>query len=352
MLPYWLMFALWSAGALQAERRRDHDSRILFFVAAAIATTLMIGLRYRVGGDWLTYQDTYDDIYFLSLRAALTTTDMGYAASNWLAAQGDLGIWFVNVICGVLFMAGLARLAWKQPNPSLAVLVAIPYLIIVVAMGYTRQAAAIGILCLAIADASERHLLRLIVLSLAAALFHKTAVLVLPILLIPIFRRNALFGVFGGVIFLALSILVLRSSSDRLITNYVQGNYDSQGAAIRVSMNAVAAALFVILRKKFDFTPFQASYWMTCSLLSFAAVPALFIASASSGIDRISLYIIPLQVVVYSQLPYVLSKTSKALPSVLIGVVGYSFTVQFVWLHYAAYSFFWLPYRTVLQGEG
>lgn len=38
-------------------------------------------------------------------------------------------------------------------NPLLAILVAVPNLIIVVAMGYTRQAAAIGLICFAVADA-------------------------------------------------------------------------------------------------------------------------------------------------------------------------------------------------------
>lgn len=38
------------------------------------------------------------------------------------------------------------RFARSQPDPWLAVLVAVPYLVIVVAMGYSRQAVAIGIL--------------------------------------------------------------------------------------------------------------------------------------------------------------------------------------------------------------
>lgn len=68
------------------------------------------------------------------------------------------------------------------------------------------------------------------------------------------------------------------------------------------------------------------------------------ISSASSGVDRLSLYLIPLQAVVYSRLPYILSRDGRALPSVLIAVVGYSFLVQFVWLNYADNANYWLPY--------
>ena len=67
---------------------------------------------------------------------------------NWFAGQNELGIWFVNTICGGIFSYGLIAFARSQPRPWLALAVAVPYLIIVVAMGYTRQAAAIGFVML------------------------------------------------------------------------------------------------------------------------------------------------------------------------------------------------------------
>lgn len=344
MLPYWILFALWSAGAVQAERRRTTDTRLLFFVGAVVLTTLMIGLRFQVGGDWGSYERMYQAIYFLPWSPALAMTDPGYAAINWLAAQADLGIFSVNTICAILFMGGFSRLAWKQPNPALAVLIAVPYLIIVVAMGYTRQAAAIGIICLGIADASERHLIRLTILIAIAALFHKTAILVLPIALVPIFRRNVLFGGFGILLFVVLFALLLRDTSDKLLTNYVQGDYDSQGAAIRVAMNVVAACLFLFFSRRIDIHPFQKSFWITCSLLAILSVAALVLSSASSGVDRISLYLIPLQTITYSRLPYLSLKEKRATPSLIIIVILYSFLVEFVWLNYAQNSNYWIPY--------
>lgn len=344
MLPYWLIFLLWTLGALQTHRNSASQSNFLLFTFASIVTTLMIGFRFEVGGDWGAYERMYEDIYFLSLRVALGRTDPAYALLNWVAAQFDMGVIFVNLVCAVLFMGGLARLAWRQPNPMLAVLVALPYLIIVVAMGYTRQAAAIGIICFALATASERHLIRLTLMIGLAALFHKTAILVLPIALVPIFRRNLLFGGLGAILFGVLFFVLLRDSSDRLVTNYVQSNYDSQGALIRVGMNVVAGVLFLLLRKRIAMPYFQKSFWMSCSVLAFISVIALNISSASSGIDRISLYLIPLQSVVYSRLPFVLNGKKAALPSIVIGVIAYSFLVQFVWLNYAENAVYWIPY--------
>ena len=352
MLPYWLLFAIWMVGAVQAERRRTADPRSIFFIAAAVLTALMIGLRFEVGGDWGSYQRMYETIFFLSWRDALGVTDAAYVTLNWIAGRLDLGVVFGNVVCAALFMLGVGRLAWRQPNPALAVLVGVPYLIIVVAMGYTRQAAAIGIICFAIADASERNLLRTTILICIAALFHKTALLMLPVALVPVFRRNLLFGIVGSVIFAVLFVVLLLGASDKLVTNYVQSNYDSQGATIRVSMNLAAAALFWLFRKRLVLSPFQKSFWTMCSLLAVASVVGLVVSSASSGIDRLSLYLIPLQLVIYSRLPYLVSSSDRAAPSVLIAILGYSFSVQYVWLNYAKNADYWTPYHmTIGQGE-
>lgn len=348
MYPYWLLFAVWAAGALQASRQRSRDAQLLFFIAATLLTTLMIGLRSEVGGDWGSYQRIYENIFFLRFSAALTASDPGYAALNWLSARIGLGITLVNLVCAILFMGGLARLAWKQPNPALGILVAVPYLIIVVAMGYTRQAAAIGLICLAIADASEHRLIRLTFLIFVATLFHKTAVLILPLVLVPIFRRNSLLGLMGAALFVLLFIWFLQDTSDRLINNYAQSNYDSQGAAVRVMMNVVASIAFILIRKKVAMSPFQVSFWLVCSILSMLSVIALLTISASSGVDRLSLYLVPIQIVAYANLPYSLRRSRTSDASVLLGLVSYAALIQYTWLNYANNASYWMPYKAGL----
>lgn len=305
----------------------------------------MIGLRFEVGGDWFNYTRIYESIFFLSLPSALSFTDPAYAGLNWLSAQGDLGIWPTNLVCGILFMGGFARLAWKQPNPFLAVVVGVPYLIIVVAMGYTRQAAAIGIICYVIADISEHSLLRTVILIGIAALFHKSAVLILPLALFPILKRNILLGITGFFLFLILFAFILKDSSDHLLTNYVNGNYDAQGAAIRISMNVIAAITFLTFKDRIDMTPYQKSFWSVSSIFAIVSVGGLVAASASVGIDRISLYLIPLQAITFSRLPYFLGRNNRIIPSALFAVIGYSFAVQFIWLNYATNANGWIPFQ-------
>lgn len=349
MTPYWLLFAVWATGAIQFARKGDPSRPNALFTLAALGTALMIGLRFEVGGDWIPYYAIYDQISFQPLLDSLRLSDPAYALLNWISGQFDWGIWLPNTACGLLFMTGVAKLANRQPNPWLAILVAVPYLIIVVAMGYTRQGAAIGVVCWALADARADRLLRLTVTIFIAALFHKTAILILPIVLVPVFRRNALFGFVGAGLFAVIFAFTLLSSSERFINVYANSNYDSQGAAVRIAMNVVPAILFLLLNKRMDFSPFLRSYWRLSAWLAIVSVPALLSVSASSGVDRMALFLIPLQMVVYAQLPYILSRSRAASPPALFAVLAYSMIVQFVWLNYAVNAQEWLPYRTVLN---
>lgn len=352
LAAYWVLFGIWAAGAVQFARQRFYAYDRLLYVAATSLTALMIGLRYEVGGDWINYLTLYQDLFFQPFGEALRQTDPGYAFLNWLAARLGWRIWFVNLGCAILFMAGLGRLAWRQPNPWLAILVAVPYLIIVVAMGYTRQGAAIGIICWAVADASARRIPRLVILVGLAALLHKTAILFLPILLVPVITRNFVVGAVGAVACALLFGVFLGGESDRLVATYATGNYDSQGAAIRIAMNVLAAGFMLAFRNRMGFDAFVRSFWTICSVLAIASVAALAALSSSSGVDRLSLFLIPLQIITFSRLPYTLSKTGRPLPSVLIGVIGYSFAVQFVWLNFADNSWAWMPYRITLMADG
>ncbi len=75
----------------------------------------------------------------------------------------------------------------------------------------------------------------------AAALFHKTAVIVLP--LVDLFgTRNRLLNVIAGIAAASCSMTCSSQTQSRgLVRNYIEAEYSSQGAAIRVAMNLVPA---------------------------------------------------------------------------------------------------------------
>ena len=93
-----------------------------------------------------------------------------------------------------IFSSGLLSLCFRQPRFWLAVASAIPYLVIVVAMGYTRQAIALGFVMTALAGVGKSSPLRFVVSVAIACTFHKSAVLMLPIAALAASRNRYLDG--------------------------------------------------------------------------------------------------------------------------------------------------------------
>ena len=66
----------------------------------------------------------------------------------------------------------------------------------------------------------------------------------------------------------------------------------------------------------------------------------LLVLPSSTAVDRLALYIMPLQIAVLSRLPLILGRRL----GVLI-VVLYSVAIEFVWLNFATHARFWIPYQ-------
>ena len=170
---------------------------------------------------------------------------------NWFAGRNDLGVWFVNTVCGGIFSYGLIAFARSQPRPWLALAVAVPYLIIVVAMGYTRQAAAIGFVMLGLVRLGKGSFVRFALCIALAATFHKTATLLLPLAALSATKSRLWTAVWSIAAFAVLYSTFLEKNVDKLIQNYVEAEYQSEGAAIRVAMNALPAIVFLLNRSRF-----------------------------------------------------------------------------------------------------
>ena len=345
MLYYWILFFYFAAGAFIAQATETYHKRPKvspLFIFGALITACLIGLRYRVGADWETYVFMFSRAGSLDFWRSLQIGDPGYQAVNWIVYNAGGDMWQVNLICGAIFTWGLLRFCAAQENPWLALLVSIPYTVIVVAMGYTRQAVALGILMAGLASYLKGSSpIRFVIYVVVAALFHKTAVVAIPLVAIGEGRNKLL----NFVLILSVGVMLydafLGDAMDQFIQNYINREYSSQGAAIRVVMNLVAAALLFTLGHRLGFNERAYKLWRNFALASVAMLVLLFTLPSSTAVDRISLYLLPLQIAVLASVP-------KGLKSEFGGavlVVGYMAAVQFVWLNFAVHSSYWVPYR-------
>lgn len=350
--PYFIVFAIFALQAFMAASYPLTWRRGSLFITGLLIT-IFVGLRAHVGCDWGTYLETFHRLERLSFFSAVADSrvDPAYAAINWLSSKMGLGIWGVNLVCAAIFSWGLVRLCKAQPNPSLAILIATPYLITVVAMGYTRQAAALGLIMYASTLIERRSNLKIAVTLIAAAAFHKSAIIVAPFFILSLLRGAAL-----GVVLPAISALVgyqlfLQGSVDLLVKNYIGARYSSSGALIRLLMNIPSALLFIGYRKRFELGDRERIFWLSLSIASIVAVILLFASPSSTAVDRTALYLIPLQVVALSRLPVVAGKAgSNNLFAVSILMI-YSLAVQIVWLTLGTYASCWIPYRSFGWGQ-
>jgi hypothetical protein len=79
----------------------------------------------------------------------------------------------------------------------------------------------------------------------------------------------------------------------------------------------------------------------------------IFEIQATTALDRLALYLIPLQLFVFGWLPSTFSQDGRPDRKLAIAVVIYSAAVLFVWLTYADNAQYWLPYQMYsLWGNG
>lgn len=342
MWPYWLFYAL--AFVILPERRLAPGARRALWWFVGFFFALAIGLRHQVGGDWYAYLEHFNDASWMTLSDYIgARQDPGYYLLNWLLNRIGCDIYAVNFLCGAFLMSGVIVFSRQQPLPWLALVVSVPYLIIVVGMGYSRQAAALGFAMLGFVALMKGEKWWFLLWIFIAATFHKSALLLLPIVVM-VSNRNRLVLILMTILFFGLGwYFFLLESAEYLWLNYIEQQMESQGAAIRVAMNAIPAFLFLVLTNKMQIRvgSFEHRFWRLLSLLSLLCIPFAFMFSTAT--DRMALYLIPLQSYVFSRLPLVVQEESmRAFMALLI--VFYYAMVLFVWLTYSVHAEFWIPY--------
>lgn len=353
MLPYWLFFIVPALVALQMgpiTRLRSDGSLAAtrmspaWFVAL-MSLTLIIGLRYEVGGDWGNYFRYLYGVRGLNLSDLITISDPGYWALNMLSVWLGWGMTGVNTIGGLIFASGLILFCRNLPRPWLALSCAMPYFVTVVAMGYTRQAIAVGLAMIGIVALKRSRYLRFAIWVLIAALFHKTAVVLIPLAALVVNRnRIQAIGLIGLLAYAGYEVF-LSNAVNQLTNTYQDAVMQSSGALIRLGMNALPGVLMLLFHKRFAMNTSEKRLWIIVSIISIAMFLAFFPTNLSTALDRMALYFIPLQLVVFAHLPDAIGRPGGRNAEIVAAILLYYAVVFFVWLNFAQHSNWWLPYR-------
>jgi len=307
--------------------------------------SIIIGFRFEVGGDWAHYLKAFENIHFKNYYDILIDEDPGYYLLNLSMYDLGFGVFSVNFICAIIFMIGLMKLAKQEFNPWMVIAVAVPYTVMVVAMGYTRQAVALGFIMWAITYLKNNRMIWFFIFVFLAATFHKSAVLVIGLGIFANGGNKFTKIIAVSAIGVGLYSTFLASHAGDLVRNYVDAQMQSSGAFIRTFMNLIPAILLLVYRKRWKEFFNDFSFWFIIAILSI--VSFAIVGLASTAVDRMALYLIPIQLVVFARLGILMShKTS--MKTVNIGIITYYSIVLFIWLNFATYAYLWLPYQNIL----
>jgi hypothetical protein len=345
MMTYWMMFLVPAWAAIAQPRIRAAPRLGVAWFVAWLALTVLIGWRFEVGADWQSY---VNHVYLAGSRGlgdVLTGSDPGYALLNWVAWHLGLGVYGVNIVCGGLFSIGLIVFCRQQPRPWLAMAVAMPYLVIVVAMGYSRQGVAIGLAMLGLAGLAQKSNLRFVAWIALATLFHKSAFILLPLAMVVTTRGRWWTAAWVGATAILTFALLVDDYTDRLVQNYLVREYASQGAAMRVAMNALPAAVFLVFRQRLAPDEHLRRIWTWMAIVALLTVVLLLVSPSSTAVDRIALYLIPVQIFVFARLPDLGGRDRGTTNLLMFAALGFYGLVMVVWLNFSAHAFAWLPYR-------
>lgn len=310
-----------------------------------ILLVLFIGLRHETGGDWDAYAQKIEDARTEPLLEAIALSDPGYAVINWISARLFGSVHFVNLVCALLFSWGLVRFAHRIGNTQLVLLLAFPYLVIVVGMGYTRQAAAIGLIMIGIVGLLNGRWLSFIILVILASLFHKSASLV-AIFGVFANSKNRIFRIF--VTFLAvggLYILLVLESIESFTQNYLEAEYTAGGAWVRVAMTVFPAVIYMLFGRHFsEKTVAARKFWTTFAIGALLLPLAMKVSPSSVAVDRMALYWYPFQLMTWASF-------AKHLPNwryrylVTAVLITYASASLLVWMFWSPNALDWTPYR-------
>ncbi len=105
----------------------------------------------------------------------------------------------------------------------------------------------------------------------------------------------------------------------------------------------VAPTYLPVWGKRLAPDPQERKLWTWIALAALLCLP--IVSFATTAVDRVALYLIPIQIFVFSRIPRLAGGNIRVRTGLVLGVIGYYAAVLFVWLNFATHSQYWVPYQ-------
>ncbi len=188
MFIYWVLFLIPATAVFIPPGKFHRQLSSVGWLFTGLFFIVIIGFRWEVGTDWKTYhhvglifEKVWGDLEISELQS-VPFGEFAYNLLYWIViGKLDFGFVGVNLVGAVLFVVGLFAFCGKQPNRWLALAISVPFVVIVVSMGFNRQGVALGFELLGLVVLSRGNILGFMLCILTGALFHQSLILLLPL---------------------------------------------------------------------------------------------------------------------------------------------------------------------------
>lgn len=348
-LSYFLLFLL----SLTKKFEINSDNylvkkKIIFFTFLLLF--IFIGFRDEIGGDDFRYQLYYESIH-LGLENFSTGTEHKqkplFYFINSFASFFNLGVVFVNCVAAFIFSVSLIIFCIFSGNLFLGLMLAMPILIIVMAMGYVTQSVALAFLMLAYLQFIKNNKIFFLILIFLGATFHPSVTIFTPMILALIVSRNNLKESFLLALIGTTILIIFYDYFYEMVNNYIGSNLVSSGTIFRLALNFMSVVIFSFFIKK---EKLQKNYkilmYFYCTLSTVLLMLTPF-GIGTTAIDRIGLYLTPIQILIIIKfLNSNYSIDSRRVVSTIFFIIYLVF--MFVWFSFSYYSQDWIPYRNII----
>lgn len=346
MFIYICFFFFLSYLALRNKQYLNLRNSLIVFTFISI----FVGFRYFIGPDFETYlsysQNMIGSDFISSL--GLEVFERGLL---WFSSNFGFSLYGFNFVIALIFSFGLIYFVSNEKNPWMAILAAYPYLIVAVAMGYPGQSAAIGIELIALDFFEKDKLFQFLLLVSIAVLFHTSALALLFIPLIDVFFKLNRKSSIKLILFLTPIIYVVLNNFSLTLVNYYDfyfgREYNARGILVKILITTTYALFFLLFRKKYGFDIQNNKVINIFSYLSIFSLILYFFTPSTTALYRMSLYLIPLQLKMASNIP---SAKIFKIPEVTwkVIIITMKFLTLLIFLLFSTHNQTWIPYRNLL----
>lgn len=281
-----------------------------------LALFLFSAFRWQVGCDWSGYYNQYLVAANRDWTEIASNTEPLWWGALRLIQDADLVYPYANVVSSAVFFLGVHVLARRQPDPLGFLVLLFPILIINMPMSGIRQAAAIGVICIALTQFIDRRPIWYLFWVVIAVGFHSSAAIFVLLLPLATGKYTTKRLIFAGMLAIPGALALATGDSAELAAQrYIDTGVDAAGAAFRIGILGLSAAYFyVFVRKKWRrMFPYDYSL-VSIGAIAMALTVLLLPISSVIG-DRIGYYLIPIQVMMFARLPFLQFKRNQKLHS-------------------------------------